>query len=158
MQHVDHLYLFIINSCGSFATSCTPAGTEEEGIQRNPSNYIVTCFWHLHADPLMARKCTTLFLYASQNNACLAQADASHEEDSTYTSEAAVPGTLEDLSLLEDERYTAAALYGLASSPDGVYVIRDNGGGTLSGEAAKIQEPMMWPLRSLLGRAHTPGK
>ena len=45
------------------------------------------------------------------------------KEDKTYSSMAAVPGNMAELLEVEEERFTAAALFGLASSDTGAKVI-----------------------------------
>ncbi len=59
-------------------------------------------------------------------SACLRarrQATESAERNATYSSMVEVPGNLIDVNAVEEERYLAAALFGLAGSPGGRGVI-----------------------------------
>ncbi len=51
------------------------------------------------------------------------QATESAERNATYSSMVEVPGNLIDVNAVEEERYLAAALFGLAGSPGGRGVI-----------------------------------
>jgi hypothetical protein len=63
---------------------------------------------------------------ASGDRAC-GQAAASEEEDKTYTSLSEVPGTLNERHAVEDERFSASALFGLTCSDVGIRAILDAG-------------------------------
>ncbi len=62
------------------------------------------------------------------------QAEVSRSEDKTYSSLSEVPGTMVERHAVEDERFTAGALYNLASSSTGVTCILDAGDNAVLGE------------------------
>ena len=62
------------------------------------------------------------------------QAEVSRTEDKTYSSLSEVPGTMVERHAVEDERFTAGALYNLASSSTGVTNILDTGDNAVLGE------------------------
>ena len=59
----------------------------------------------------------------------------SRTEDKTYSSLSEVPGTMVERHAVEDERFTAGALYNLASSSTGVTCILDAGDNAVLGKA-----------------------
>ena len=64
----------------------------------------------------------------------LLQAEVSKSEDKTYSSLSEVPGTMVERHAVEDERFTAAALYNLACSSTGVTSILDAAENAVVGE------------------------
>ena len=60
-------------------------------------------------------------MYSPVNH--VAQAAESAERNATYSSMRAVPGNLVEVNAVEEERYLATALFGLAGSPTGRSVI-----------------------------------
>ena len=64
----------------------------------------------------------------------LPQAEVSRQEDKTYSSLSEVPGTMVERHAVEDERFTASALYNLACSSTGVASILDTAENAVLGE------------------------
>ncbi len=64
----------------------------------------------------------------------LPQAEVSRLEDKTYSSLSEVPGTMVERHAVEDERFTASALYNLACSSTGVTSILDTADNAVLGE------------------------
>lgn len=64
----------------------------------------------------------------------LLQAEVSKSEDKTYSSLSEVPGTMVERHAVEDERFTAAALYNLACSSTGVTSILNAATNAVVGE------------------------
>ena len=62
------------------------------------------------------------------------QAEVSKSEDKTYSSLSEVPGTMVERHAVEDERFTAAALYNLACSSTGVTSILNAATNAVVGE------------------------
>ena len=69
----------------------------------------------------------------SQLSLCVWQAHESMKEDKTYSSISAVPGNMAELLEVEEERFTAAALFGLSGSDVGIREILSVTG-TIEGE------------------------
>lgn len=60
---------------------------------------------------------------------------------SDYASAAEVPGSMDALSVMEEERFTAAAVFGLAFSPAGAAMLAEQSS-TLKGAAAASARPV----------------
>lgn len=75
----------------------------------------------------------------------------SRSEDKTYSSLSEVPGTMVERHAVEDERFTAGALYNLASSSTGVTCILDAGDNAVLGKPHVILTIQMGLAHSISG-------
>ena len=74
------------------------------------------------------------------------QAHESMKDDKTYSSMAAVPGNMGELLEVEEERFTAAALFGLSSSDSGIKtILQIDDASALDGEHCQSCGHM-WPF------------
>lgn len=77
----------------------------------------------------------------------MVQAAVSKEEDSTYSSLSEVPGTLNEKHAVEDERFSGAAMFGLAASDAGVRALLEAGPDVIHGTlpcAALMHSPITY--------------
>lgn len=71
------------------------------------------------------------------------QARLSAKQDRHYSSLGAVPGNNLELQAVDEERFTAAALFGLAGSPQGLDVLLRHPGQVLTGTTCKACIPTL---------------